>query len=128
MPPPARALPIAVLADDLIWSDRLVRALREAGADPRPVRDPDQLAALAAAGPDPIVGVVVDLTARRYDGVAAVEAAAQAGIRILAVGQHDDLALRRRVRAAGADTVLAYRKLFRDGPAVLAAWLAAARR
>jgi len=128
VPSPARAPSIAVLADDLIWSDRLVRALRKAGADPRPVRDPDQLGRLAVAEPDPIVGVVVDLTARRYDGVAAVEAAARAGIRVLAVGQHDDLELRRRARAAGADRVLVYRKVFADGPAVLAAWLAETRR
>ena len=43
---------------------------------------------------------------------------------MLAVGQHDDLALRKRALAAGADRVYAYRKLFEDGPATLAAWIA----
>lgn len=68
--------------------------------------------------------VIVDLTARAYDGVAAIEAAHAAGRRVLAVGQHDDQALRTRARTAGADRVYAYRKLFEDGPATLAAWIA----
>ena len=42
---------------------------------------------------------------------------------MLAVGQHDDLELRKRALAAGADRVLAYRKLFEDGPATISAWL-----
>ena len=111
---------VTVLADDLIWSTRLVRALADAGATPVHVRTP---AALAAALDDGCRFVVVDLTARAYDGIAAVGAAASHGARVLAVGQHDDLDLRRRARAAGAERVLAYRKLFEDGPASLAAWL-----
>jgi DNA-binding NarL/FixJ family response regulator len=69
--------------------------------------------------------VVVDLTARGYDGIAAIEKAAEArpGLAILAVGQHDDVALRKRALAAGAERVLAYRKLFDDGPATLRRWL-----
>ena len=43
---------------------------------------------------------------------------------ILAVGQHDDLPLRKRAFAAGADKVLAYRKLFDDGPGTITRWLA----
>ena len=68
--------------------------------------------------------VIVDLTARAYDGVEAIAAARAAGRPVLAVGQHDDLALRKRALAAGADRVYAYRKLFEDGPATLAAWIA----
>jgi hypothetical protein len=68
---------------------------------------------------------VVDLTARAYDGVAAIGIARAAGLRVLAVGQHDDLDLRRRALAAGAERVYAYRKLFESGPATLAAWLRA---
>ncbi len=71
--------------------------------------------------------VVVDLTARAYDGVAAIGAAAAAGARVVAVGQHDDLALRRRATAAGAERVFAYRQLFESGPSKLAAWLAKER-
>ncbi|MEX2184653.1 MAG: hypothetical protein WEC14_09420 [Chloroflexota bacterium] len=43
---------------------------------------------------------------------------------VLAVGQHDDRALRKRALDAGAYRVLAYRKLFEDGPASVAAFLA----
>ena len=68
--------------------------------------------------------MIVDLTARAYDGVAAIGAAAASGRRVLAVGQHDDQTLRKRALAAGADRVYAYRKLFEDGPAVLSAWIA----
>jgi DNA-binding NarL/FixJ family response regulator len=115
---------VAVLADDLIWADRLARTVVAAGGRPARVA---HLAALEAALADPDAGVdaaIVDLTARAYDGIAAVERAASAGVRVLAVGQHDDLALRKRALAAGAERVLAYRKLFEDGPATMAAFLA----
>lgn len=78
--------------------------------------------ALAGVLPD-VAAVLVDLTARRYDGIAAIEMAAGAGKRVLAVGQHDDLDLRKRALAAGAERVYAYRKLFEAGPDTLAAWL-----
>ena len=112
---------VAVLADDLIWSTRLTDALRAAGAEPVPVRS---LSGLAATLPS-ADRVVVDLTARAYDGVAAIETSRAAGRPVLAVGQHDDRDLRRRALAAGADRVYAYRKLFEDGPRTLAAWLGA---
>jgi DNA-binding response OmpR family regulator len=109
---------VLVVADDLIWSTRLVDHLRAAGAEPIVVRAP----AAAEAGPD-ARAAVVDLTARAYDGVAVIEANRAAGRAVLAVGQHDDLELRKRALAAGADRVLAYRKLFEDGPATLRTWL-----
>jgi DNA-binding response OmpR family regulator len=110
---------VAVLADDLIWSTRLADGLRAAGAEPRPVRS---LARLGEALPE-VDRVVVDLTARAYDGVAAIELARASGLPVLAVGQHDDNDLRKRALAAGADRVYAYRKLFEDGPATLGGWL-----
>ena len=110
---------VAILADDLIWSTRLADALRATGAEPRSVRS---LQSLRDALPD-INRVVVDLTARAYDGVEAIAAARAAGVPVLAVGQHDDHELRKRALAAGADRVYAYRKLFEDGPATLGAWL-----
>lgn len=67
--------------------------------------------------------VIVDLTARAYDGLAAIALASARGAHILAVGQHDDHESRRRARAAGAERVLAYRKLADDGPATIAGWL-----
>jgi DNA-binding NarL/FixJ family response regulator len=94
--------------------------VRGAGAVALPVRT---LAALEAALPD-ADHVVVDLTARAYDGVAAIALASAAGRPVLAVGQHDDVALRRRALAAGADRVHPYRRLFEDGPRQLSAWLA----
>ena len=112
---------VVVLADDLIWATRLVDHVRIAGGDPVPARALDVLER-EVAGAD---AVVVDLTARAYDGVAAIEAAARAGRRVLAVGQHDDIDLRRRALAAGAQRVYAYRKLFEDGPATLRSWLEA---
>ena len=50
--------------------------------------------------------MIVDLTARAYDGIAAIAEAHAAGRPVLAVGQHDDVALRRQALAAGADRVL----------------------
>lgn len=110
---------VIVLADDLIWSTRLIEHVRSAGADGAPVRT---IAALSQALPA-ADAVIVDLTARAYDGVVAVRRAAESGRRVIAVGQHDDADLRRRALAAGADRVYPYRKLFEDGPATLAAWL-----
>lgn len=110
---------VLLLADDLIWSTRLVAQLRAAGAEPVHARDAATFQ-LALARADV---AIVDLTARAYDGVTAIGAAHAAGLRVLAVGQHDDLALRRQAMAAGAERVYAYRKLFEDGPATLARWL-----
>ena len=110
---------VAVLADDLVWLSRLDVQLRAVGAEP--VRA-STLAALEAALGD-VEAVIVDLTARRYDGIDGVARAAAAGCRVLAVGQHDDHRLRRRALDAGAERVFAYRKLFEDGPGTLARWL-----
>jgi hypothetical protein len=68
--------------------------------------------------------VIVDLTARAYDGVDAIARAHTAGRPVLAIGQHDDVELRRRALAAGADRVHPYRQLFDDGPRQMARWLA----
>ena len=111
---------VLVLADDLIWSTRLIAQVQATGADAAPVRT---IAALSQAMPA-ADAVIVDLTARAYDGVVAVRKAADAGRRVLAVGQHDDAELRRRALAAGAERVLPYRKLFEDGEAVVRTWLA----
>lgn len=110
---------VLVVADDLIWSERLVRLLAEAGATPTRATG-DAGLEQALSGTD---AAVVDLTARAYDPIRVVERCAQGGRPVLAVGQHDDLALRKRALAAGAERVLAYRKLFDDGPATLRAWL-----
>ena len=113
---------LLVLADDLIWSTRLVGHVRAAGLEPVPVRS----AATFASGLATADGAIVDLTSRAYDGLAAIAAARDAGVPVLAVGQHDDHVLRRDALAVGAGRVLAYRKLFDDGPATITRWLAAA--
>jgi DNA-binding NarL/FixJ family response regulator len=110
---------VLVLADDLIWSTRLVAQVRATGADATSVRT---LAAFEA-GLSAADAVIVDLTARAYDGIEAIALAAAARTRVLAVGQHDDVELRKRALAAGAERVHPYRKLFDDGPATLATWL-----
>jgi len=110
---------IVVLAQDLVWADRLARASDAAGAEPmRAKTGPELDRALACADL-----AIVDLTARSYDPIGAIERAASAGARVLAVGPHDDVALRKRAFAAGAEKVLAYRKLFEDGPATIARWM-----
>lgn len=110
---------VIVLAQDLIWADRLARAVVAAGGEPIRVASLERLEA-AVVGTD---AAIIDLTALAYDGVAAIETARAAGARVLAVGQHDDHELRKRALAAGAERVYAYRKLFEDGPATIAAFL-----
>lgn len=116
---------VAILGDDLIWATRLSAAVTSAGATPKRVR---RLADLEIALDAGARLVIIDLTAVAYDGVVAIERATAAGARVLAVGQHDDVGLRRRALEAGAERVFAYRKLFEDGPATIAAWLAGAPR
>jgi DNA-binding response OmpR family regulator len=114
---------IAILAQDLIWADRLARAVQEAGAQPdRAKTAPEFDRALVSADI-----AIIDLTARAYDGLVAIERARSAGVRVFAVGQHDDLDLRKRALGRGAERVYAYRKLFEDGPATIVGWLEARR-
>jgi hypothetical protein len=110
---------VAILAQDLIWSDRLARAVEAAGAEP--VR-----ASTAPEFDRELVGAdlaIIDLTASAYDPLTAIARARSSGTRVLAVGQHDDLAMRKQALGQGAERVFAYRKLFEDGPATIAAWL-----
>jgi hypothetical protein len=110
---------IAILAQDLIWSDRLARAVEAAGAVPdRAKTSPEFDRSLVCADI-----AIVDLTARAYDPLTAIERASNSGVRVFAVGQHDDVALRKRAFAHGAERVYAYRKLFEDGPATIRGWL-----
>lgn len=113
---------VIILADDLIWADRLTGVVRSTGADVLAVRSLERFEAGLLDRPF----AIVDLTARAYDGIVAIRAAAAVGARCLAVGQHDDHALRKRALGAGAERVFAYRALFEDGPTRLGAWLASA--
>ena len=110
---------IAILAQDLIWSDRLARAVEAAGGEPvRAKTAPEFDRALVDADL-----AIVDMTARAYEPLDAIEQARSAGARVMAVGQHDDHELRKRALARGAERVYAYRKLFEDGPATIAAFI-----
>ncbi len=113
---------VLVLADDLIWSMRLLGQVRDAGAEAAAART----TAAFDAGLGAADAAIVDLTSRAYDGLAAIAAARDRGVPVLAVGQHDDHVVRRDALAVGADRVLAYRKLFDDGPATIRRWLDAA--
>jgi hypothetical protein len=115
---------VVVLADDLIWATRLSDAITAAGARPLRARRLVDLVALIGPAGEGTGFAIVDLTARAYDGVEAILAATGAGARVVAVGQHDDTALRKTALAAGAERVFTYRALFEDGPRTLAAWLA----
>ncbi len=119
---------VVVLADDLIWATRLSDAITAAGGVPMRVRRLQDLAsALTGDGSDPGTRnglAIVDLTARAYDGVEAIRIAAGAGARVVAVGQHDDVPLRKAALEAGAERVFTYRALFEDGPRAIAGWLA----
>lgn len=110
---------VVVLADDLIWQTRLVTVLETLGA---------QVVRVRAGGPFEAAladceFAIVDLTALAYLPVPAIELAHASGLHVLGVGQHDDISQRKAALAAGAERVFAYRKLFEDGPAALAAWL-----
>src|SRR5258705_7315980 len=108
---------VVVLADDLIWQTRLASVLEAIGADVDRTRTAADFEA-AIAG---VAFAIVDLTARAYQPVPSIKLARAAGLRVLAVGQHDDLAQRKAALEAGAERVFAYRKLFEDGPATLQA-------
>lgn len=114
---------MAVLADDLIWSSRLVAAVERSAARAVSSRTGGELERLLEQA-DPPIAVVIDLNGRTYDGVEEVRRASAAGKPVLAVGQHEDMALRKRALSAGARRVYSYNKLFRDGPAVIADLLA----
>ena len=110
---------VVVLAQDLIWQERLVRSVVVAGFEPVRAKTADEFdRSLVGAG-----FAIVDLTAHAYDPFLAIERAVSAGASVLAVGQHDDVEQRKRALARGAERVLAYRKLFDDGPATIKAWI-----
>jgi ActR/RegA family two-component response regulator len=119
---------VVILADDLIWSDRLARAVEAGQGVPIATRSLPAFTAALADTADAPVAAIIDLTARAYAGLEAIAAARDAGVRVLAVGQHDDRELRKQALAAGAERVLAYQKLFADGPATIAAFLDAPAR
>jgi CheY-like chemotaxis protein len=113
---------VLVVGDDLVWSSRLLSQAGLAGAEStQGVRDLE--AARAALDAERTRLVLVDLSSRSFDGLAAVALAARDGRTVIAVGRHDDAEVRKRALAAGARRVYAYAKMHADGVAVLRGWL-----
>ena len=115
------AATVLVVGDDLMWSVRLVSQAGAAGATGQTVRDLPALRATLAA--DRPALVVVDLSARAFDGVSAVAVAAKADLPVIAISQHEEHELRKRAFAAGARHVYSNAKMHADGAAVLNRWL-----
>jgi AmiR/NasT family two-component response regulator len=115
---PVETLPVIVLADDLIWSSRLVEAVKKAGTAAVAVRTHADLTRALAESVEE-TPVLIDLNGRAYDAIALIELAAEEGHPVVAVGQHEDVDLRKRALGAGAIRVFSYNKLFTDGPAVV---------
>ncbi len=122
---------MVVLADDLMWGTRITEAVRRAGGKPVQLGSDEELSvaleATALEEEKTIHGAIVDLAARRFDGVAAIERVAAARLPVIAVAEHDDQLTRRRALAAGATRVFSYRKFFEDGTRLVQGWLAADR-
>jgi len=120
---------VVVLADDLMWSTRIIEAVRRAGGSAVQLSSEQELAvALEAYGVGdvrPISGAIVDLAARRFDAVAAIERVSQARLPVIAVAEHDDQLTRKRALDAGAGRVFSYRKFFEDGTRLVEGWLVA---
>jgi DNA-binding NtrC family response regulator len=110
---------VVVLADDLIWGSRLTSLVNSAGARARHVKSMEELDREIAATD----AVMVDLTARNYDPIAAIERSRSLEREVICVGPHEDLDLRRRAIAAGAVRVLTYNKVHTHGPTVIGRWL-----
>jgi len=115
---PTAALPVIVLADDMIWSSRLIEAVTRAGTTATAVRTSAELTKALAESTEE-TPVVVDLNGRAYDALNLVEVAAEEGHPVIAVGQHEDIDLRKRALGAGAIRVFSYNKMFTDGPAII---------
>jgi DNA-binding response OmpR family regulator len=112
---------IAVVADDLIWASRLTDAVRRAGAEARRVSGGAVVGELARVpGWD---GAIIDTALISAEPMAVIAALSGAGLPVLALANHDDVASRKRALAAGAGKVLAYRKVHEDGQAVVSSWL-----
>jgi DNA-binding response OmpR family regulator len=113
---------VGVLADDLIWASRLAAAAEQAGAQPVRLTSRDALAE-ALDGPFRPVALLVDLAGRRFDPLDGIWVASEAGLAVLAVGQHEDLDLRHRALEAGASGWISYNAFFRRGPTRVGALL-----
>ena len=112
-----------------MWATRITEAVRRAGGRPVQLSSEEELTvalqATALEGEQTIHGAIVDLAARRFDGVVAIERIAAARLPVVAVAEHDDQLTRKRALKAGASRVFSYRKFFEDGTRLVEGWLTA---
>ena len=94
---------ILVIISDLMFQARVVDGLRALGSEPLVLDGEEALAAAIADGAD---AAVIDLHEGSLDGLAAVRALSEAGVRVLAFGRHTEPALLRAARDAGAAAVV----------------------
>ena len=112
-----------------MWTTRISESVRRAGGAALGLSSEAELD-LALQAHDlgehqSLSGAVVDLGARRFDGVEAVHKVHAARLPVIAVAEHDDQVTRKRALAAGAGRVFSYRKFFEDGTRLVEGWLAA---
>ena len=121
---------VVVLADDLMWSIRIMEAVRRAGGTPLRLGSEAELGIAVEAhdsGDEPTLGgAIVDMAARGFDAVAAIGRLRAVRLPVIAVAQHDDQLTRRRALDAGASRVFSYQKFFADGTRLVEGWLRAA--
>jgi DNA-binding response OmpR family regulator len=112
-----------------MWSTRISEAVRRAGGSAIGLSTEAELdVALQAhdlSEDQSVNGAVVDLAARRFDGVDAVQKVHAARLPVIALAEHDDQVTRKRALNAGAGRVFSYRKFFEDGTRLVEGWLAA---
>jgi DNA-binding NtrC family response regulator len=110
--------PLAIALDnDIFFAVKVADTLRHAGYETRTIRTLD---AFIAALTDRQVVALVNTAARGVDWRAAIAAARDAGIPVIAFGPHVDLVAQEEARRAGAAAVISNSKLANDLPGVVA--------
>jgi DNA-binding NtrC family response regulator len=113
-----RADEILLLDNDLYFSVKIADTLKHVGYHTHTVRQLDAFShALAEAPP---VLVLVNTGSRGLDWRAAIAAARQARVAIVAFGSHIDLQMQQEARDLGATSVISNSRLASDLPGVVA--------
>jgi len=111
---------VAVLEEDLFFLGKIAPAVAAAGLEMVIFRPGERL-------PDPLAGLIVDLTDSGDWESVVQSVAARAALEIIGFGPHVDGALMKRGRKAGCTRVMARSKFAQDLPGILARWAAPAR-
>jgi DNA-binding NtrC family response regulator len=108
-----------LLDNDLFFSVKVADTLKHVGYRTRTVRALDAFVQVLTTAPLPTVALV-NTGARGLDWRAAIAAARQAAVPIIAFGSHVDTQTQQEARDLGATSVIANSKLAADLPAVVA--------